>query len=540
VFSQDEILQTFRAQSEENLAALEEALVGLESRPGDDELISKVFRVVHTVKGDAGSLGFQPIADVAHAIEDALEPVRTHARPVTSALATLLLQGVDALRVMVGVAATGGDLEAAPASLLKKLKRLSRKNGGPAEPEAPSAAEAPASAATDRVARTLRVDIETLDQLLNLTGEIAIARGRLQEVLESDSADSSWLALEIHQETNRLYADLQELVMKVRLVPIGSAFRPHVRTVRDAAAAHGKKAELVMEGEDVEVDMKVIEHVRDPLLHMIRNAVDHGIETTAARKAAGKDACGRIVLRAYHETGIVVIQIEDDGAGLDREKILTRARERGLVDTSAAPGDADVHRLIFEPGFSTADAVTDLSGRGVGMDVVKRNVEMLRGALSVESRPGQGTTVTLRVPLTLAIIQGFQVDVGGETYVVPLECVVECLALPPDETAKQADYGVINLRDKPVPYLRLRRHMKVAAAAPAREHVVILQSDGLTAGLAVDALLGESQTVVKPLGQLFRRIPGLFGSAILGSGRVALILDVPGLLHDVLQKKELA
>jgi two-component system chemotaxis sensor kinase CheA len=343
--------------------------------------------------------------------------------------------------------------------------------------------------------------------------------------------------LEAHLETDPLYLELQELVMKARMVPVGPTFRQYVRTVRDMAAATGKSVRLLIQGEDVEVDTRVIEHLRDPLTHMIRNAVDHGIEPAHVRQARGKDPCGRVTLRAYHEAGSIVIQVADDGAGLDRERIVERAKSQGIVSEPEKLTDAEVYQFVFEPGFSTAETVTDLSGRGVGMDVVRRNVEALRGSIAIDSHPSEGSTITIRLPLTLAIIEGFGVGVGNETYVIPLEAVLECLELPAEEKPQGNGRGVINLRGKALPYLRLRNLFALDGETPHRENVVVVQHGSGQAGIAVDVLYGASQTVIKPLGELFQGLPGIAGSTILGNGRVALILDVPGLLRDALGRQ---
>jgi two-component system chemotaxis sensor kinase CheA len=291
----------------------------------------------------------------------------------------------------------------------------------------------------------------------------------------------------------------------------------------------------VLEGEDAEVDTSVAQHLRDPLTHMLRNAVDHGIETPDVRRRKGKDPVGTVTLSARHEGGGIVVRMTDDGAGLDRARILARARSRGMVRDGETPADADLLRLVLEPGFSTAEAVTDLSGRGVGLDVVRRSVEALRGSVSLESRPGEGTTLTLRLPLTLALIEGFSVGVADETYVVPLESVVECLELPADRHEADAA-GVLSLRGEPLPFLRLREFLAVPGAAPTRESVVVIRHDSGRAGVVVDALHGGGQAVIKPLGRVLRDVPGVSGSTILGNGRVGLILDVPVLLRQAVER----
>jgi two-component system, chemotaxis family, sensor kinase CheA len=534
----DAIVQTFLDESEEGLAAMEEAMIGLEARPDDAELVGTIFRVAHTLKGNAASLGFEGLVRFAHALEDLLDRVRARTIAVAPDVVGLLLRSVDALREIVPAAVSGHDtLTEAQEDLVGRLATRARRTH-----EASPAALADGDAddregetggSRRRGARGLRVDIGTLDRMLDLTGEIAIARNRLRRLLEESGATDR---LEAQGEVDRLSVDLQELVMKVRLVPLRSTFRQHVRTVRDLCAAHGKQARLVLEGEDVEVDTSVIEHVRDPLTHMIRNAIDHGIETPEVRRARGKDPMGTIALRARHESGTIVIEIADDGAGLDRARIVERARAAGLGDDRL--DDAQLQHLVFEPGFSTAEEVTELSGRGIGLDVVRRNIRALRGTIAIASRPGEGTTITLRLPLTLAIIDGFAVGVGEETYVIPLDAVAECLELPAAATSDGEGRGIVNLRGTALPYVRLR-HLFGESGAATRQHVVVVRhDDGRPAGLVVDALHGDSQTVIKPLGRLFRHLSGIAGSAILPSGRVALILDVPALIGQALRRAD--
>jgi two-component system chemotaxis sensor kinase CheA len=536
------LLQMFLAESEEGLSAMEEALVALESRPEDDEALGAVFRVVHTLKGNAGSFGFQALAGFAHVLEDILDRLRRRELPVKPALVTLLLRSVDALRQMVPDAVSGSEgLPGTYEALLKQLVQAG-KVGAPANLEEPDPEAATPGGPEDgrgrqgrrrERGRTLRVDVEKLDQMMNLTGEIAVARGRLKQLVASLAGQAGEELLDANRNADRLSMDLQELVMRVRMVPLGPVFRQHLRTVRDVASAHGREARLLIEGEDVEVDTTVVEHTHDPLTHMIRNALDHGIEPPEVRKERGKDPCGSLRLRAYREAGVIVIQLTDDGAGLNREKIAARARARGMVANPEALTDQELHRLVLEPGFSTAETVTDLSGRGIGLDVVRRNVERLRGSVSIESAQGEGTTITLRLPLSLAIIAAFAVGVGRETYLIPLDSVVECLELPREECPHADGRGVLRWRGQALPYLRLREVFGDGGAAAVREHVVVVAHDARQVGLVVDVLHGESQTVIKPLGSLFQGLPGITGSAILGSGRVALILDVAGLLRRV-------
>jgi len=322
-------------------------------------------------------------------------------------------------------------------------------------------------------------------------------------------------------------------VIRVRMVPLGPTLSRATRVLRDAAQATGKAARLVLRGEDIEVDTKVAEYIVDPLTHLVRNAVAHGIEAPDARRAAGKLETGSVVITATREPGCIAIVIEDDGAGLDAERIVQKARERGLVGPEASADDAAlVQRLIFEPGLTTAASVSELSGRGVGLDVVRKNVEALRGSLRVSTRRGLGTAFTMRLPLTLAIVQGFGVTVSEETFVVPLESVVTCVELSAAQS-NDRELDVLNLRGEALPLLRLRSRLALAGERPEREHVLVVQQEERRVGLVVDRLLGDLQTVIKPLGRLFQDLPGVAGSTILGDGRVALLLDVPALVDEV-------
>jgi two-component system, chemotaxis family, sensor kinase CheA len=536
----DILVQTFLEETQENLVSMEQALVRLEAHPADDEAIRAVFRGAHTIKGNAATLGYRPVADFAHVFEDVLARLREHALAPSTALTSLLLRALDVLREGIPLVVAGA--EALPPAHQPVRQALERA----ASLVADAPAAAPTSADDDGRAsmaeealprvlegRTLRVDVDRLDRMLRLAGEIAISRGRLREML--GRAGESRDALETHREADRLFLDLQDQIMEARLVPLGPVFRRHQRTVRDVGLAAGKPIALVVEGDEVEVDMAVVEHMRDPLTHMIRNAVDHGIESPEVRARRGKAPCGRVTLRARRDAGSIVIEIEDDGGGLDLARLREVGAARGF-DT-ARMRDAELRNLIFASGFSTARTVTELSGRGVGMEVVRRSVDLLRGTISVDSRPEQGTTVSVRVPLTLAIIEGFQVEVGAgagrETYVVPLDAVVECLELPAEASARAADCGVIDVRGQAVPFLRLGGVFGLAPATAARENVVVVKHEERLAGIAVDALLGQSQTVIKPLSKMFRGLPGVAGSTILGNGRVALILDVPALMREV-------
>jgi two-component system chemotaxis sensor kinase CheA len=520
-----ELLETFMAEAAEDIAALEEGLLALETSPNDAEMQQELLRRAHTLKGNASCVGLQAIIDFAHVYEELLERVHDGSVSVHGRIISLLLGGIDTFRRLVD---EGENAVLMPADLELAAGIAACAEGMAVAPVMANAAEHSGRAA----GRSLRVASEKLDRMLDLSGEISIARGRVKQVLGARigaTLDVEAL-VEVEGQIDQLQNELQELIMRARMVPIGPTFRQYARTVRDLAASHGKNARLITSGDDVELDTSAVEMLRDPLAHMIRNAIDHGLEPSSERVAAGKSPVGRITLAAAHEAGTIVIRISDDGAGLRRRNIAARATALGL--DAERLSDAEIDRLVFQPGLSTAGSVTDLSGRGVGMDVVRRTVESLRGTISIESREGAGTTFTMRLPLTLAVIDGFGVSVGNETFVVPMEHVEECLELPAGQ-AHDGPGGVILLRDEIVPYVRLRHHFAVGGPSPARENVLVVRHEGLRAGLVVDALHGSGPAVIKPLGTYFSDVPGVTGSSILGSGRVALILDTPTILRNL-------
>ncbi|HYO72806.1 MAG TPA: chemotaxis protein CheA [Archangium sp.] len=539
----EKVHAVFLTETEEQLVSLEQELLALEASASPSSLRA-VFRTVHTLKGGMGAMGLSAAVELAHSLEELLTRVEAGVLVLHSGLGTLLLQSVDALRELVGLRPVAqpdlrlpaSDVHSLLASMVEAARPLSPPTGQAEGDAEHHGLEASAGHAEPSLARerTLRVGLDRLDRMLDLTGEIAIARGRLTTMLAQAHRYTPEQLLEAHREADGLYLDLQELVMKVRMVPIGRTFQPFTRVVRDLCLSTGKQVRLEVSGQDVEVDTTVAELIRDPLTHLVRTAMDHGLETPEVREARGKAPTGMLALRACHEAGSIIIQVAEDGAGLDRPRILARARERGWVGPEEEPEEAVVFGYIFEPGFSTAERVTELSGRGVGMDVVKRNVELLRGTITVDTAPGKGTTFNLRLPLTLSIIEGFSVGMGEDTYVIPLEHVVECVELPPAES-RPGRTGVFNLRGEPLPYLRLREHFALGGAPPARESIVVIGHGRGRAGIAVDLLLGQAQTVIKPLGKPCQGLPGLAGSTLLGDGRVALILDVPALLQQALK-----
>jgi len=373
--------------------------------------------------------------------------------------------------------------------------------------------------------RSVRVDADKLDRLINLVGELIIAgasanviarRAQIPELLECTSTLSS------------LVEEVRDSALQLRMVKIGATFNRFQRVVHDVSREIGKDIGLSVSGEDTELDKTVVEKIGDPLTHLVRNAMDHGIENAELRAARGKPAKGKVALNAYHDSGSIVIEVSDDGGGLKKDRILAKAIERGLVEPGRVLSDKEIYGLIFEPGFSTAEQVTNLSGRGVGMDVVKRNIQALRGSVEISSEEGVGTTVTVRLPLTLAIINGFQVGLGKSVFVIPMDMVEECVEFREEEGR---DY--IDLRGQALPFVRLRERFAIEGPPARRQSIVIVRYGSKRAGLVVDSLLGEFQTVIKPLGKVFSGLRFLSGSSILGNGEVALILDMVALLNGI-------
>jgi two-component system chemotaxis sensor kinase CheA len=396
----------------------------------------------------------------------------------------------------------------------------------PAHPA--SRAVPPHAQAASKDSRTIRVDANKLDQLITHIGELITAAATAN--LVARRSGNSELE-ECTSNVAALIEQVREGSLQLRMVKIGATFNRFQRVVHDMSRELGKEIELIVSGEDTELDKTVVERITDPLTHLVRNAIDHGIESADSRAASGKAPGGTIKLNAYHESGTIVIEVSDDGGGLKRDRILAKAVERGLIAPGQVPSDTDILNLVFEPGFSTAEKVTNLSGRGVGMDVVKRNIIALRGDVSIKSTEGAGTTVTVRLPLTLAIINGFQVAVGTSIFVLPLETIEECV-----EFSAVPGHDFTSLRGEVLPFVQLHTLFGTSAAVTRRQSIVVVRHAGRRAGIVVDALLGEFQTVIKPLGKIFKHVECVSGSSILGTGDVALILDVPALVARAIQR----
>jgi two-component system chemotaxis sensor kinase CheA len=551
----EEIVREFLIETHENLARLDQELVELEKRPTDAELLASIFRTVHTIKGTCGFLGFSRLEQIAHHAETLLSQLRDGQRELDSSLVSLILETVDATRRILAAIESGGT--EGPdrfEELIARLCQAAELPSGAAVPAAP-AAGAPERAATgaggaaetaqaaepgEEPARsstaadaTIRVGVGLLDKLMDLVGELVLTRNQILQY-NNEREDAALNATS--QRLNLITTELQEGVMKTRMQPIGMVFNKLPRVVRDMSVTLGKQIRLEMDGAETELDRTIIEAITDPLLHLVRNACDHGIEPPEARGRAGKPPQGRLSLRAYHEGGQVNIEISDDGAGIDVAHLKRKAVEKGILRPEQAEklSDREALNLIFQPGFSTAAVVTNVSGRGVGMDVVKSHIERIGGVVDVLSRPGEGTTVKLKIPLTLAIIPGLVVTSGGERFVIPQVSLLELIRLEGDSPEKQIEHvhGTPVYRRRgsllPIAYLNQVLGLQSAGAGEA-VNLVVLQAEDRQFGLVVDGINDTQEIVVKPLGKQLKGLTVYAGATIMGDGRVALILDVLGI-----------
>jgi two-component system chemotaxis sensor kinase CheA len=555
----DDLTKEFIAESQEGLDRMERCLTELETRPDDAGLLGEIFRAVHTIKGTTGFLGFERLEKLAHAGEHLLGSLRDGRLAVTSELISGLLRLMDGLRaILVLIEETGGEGTRSGDEDGELIAELALLNGEmpPAviEPEllhavvdageaaaVPSAkvsdtASAPASAAANSERngagndKTLRIDVDVLNRMMNLVGELVLTRNQM---LQSDMAAANFP--ELARRLDSVTADLRETVMQARMQPVGNLFGKFPRMVRDLARTCGRDVRIEFTGQETGLDKSLLEAIKDPLTHAVRNAVDHGIESPADRVLAGKPAEGCVRLKAFHQSGSVVIEVADDGAGIPMERVLAKAIERNLVtqEQAAAMSEREALQLIFLPGFSTAAAVTTVSGRGVGMDVVRANVEKVGGSVEVESRRGEGTTLRLRVPLTLAIVPSLVVRSGGQCFALPQSALVELVDIPQREFARMVQRigsaELYRLRERLLPMVWLDRLLGLEADSPETSpghYLAVLEADGCRYGLVVDDLMSPEEIVVKPLSPVLREI-GLFsGATVLGNGTLALILDI--------------
>jgi two-component system chemotaxis sensor kinase CheA len=541
-----ELVRLFLSDSEEQLVRLETDALALEERPEGGENVDAMFRVAHTLKGNASILALDGFAKFAHTLEDVLDAVRTRRAPVTSQLVTLLLRSVDALRSMLvslraGEPENPGRYKALQEELGARATAAKPQDAVEEMPaaEAAGAAAAPADGrpvlADETYGPALRIEMRRIDQLLDLASRALVVHGQMGTGLLGAAANAD--LMELHQRSERLLIELQDWVIDTRMVPVSTFFRTHARTVRDAARAQQKRVRLHIEGERVRIDTGIGESAREVLTHLVRNAVDHGIEPPSVRVSRGKHPEGIVTLRAAQNGNQVVIQVSDDGGGLNLAKIRARARAIGRANVDGL-GAQELHQLIFEAGFSTAEKVTELSGRGVGMDVVRRNVEALHGTVEVESTEGLGTMIELRLPLSLSVVEGFWVEAGGTDYVLPLDEVVECLDLEADR--RPGRDGILNLRGEPVAHVNLRDLLEGGRKTAPTGRIIVVRYRSRQVALGVDTILGQRQTVIKPLGRLFRSAAGISGSSLRPDGGVAFVIDVPRLLRPVARTVGLA
>jgi two-component system, chemotaxis family, sensor kinase CheA len=651
----DTFRQSFREEAGEILVDLESALLTLNENPSDLDLVGRVFRALHTIKGSGAMFGFDELASFTHSLETAFDEVRNGRLSITPALIDLTLAALDQIRSMLGPGSDArGTDKPACAAVLAGVQRLMRpvtsipatdakpnttdggtsaaneqawnirfspgpemmRNGSdpllllqelgelgqltvqasmaaipplrdlepercyiswdlklvtragadairdvfifvedtcdlviqPAKSEslcvADQTAEALAEQRSQRGGRreydkpdsasSLRVPSAKLDQFVDLVGELVTVQARLSELAaRCDDPEIS----EVSEGIEHLTSALRETSMNIRMMPIRGTFERFRRLVHDLARDLGKNVELTLSGADTELDKTVIEKLSDPLMHLIRNSMDHGIEPPEVRTALAKKAMATIHLSARHEGASVLIAVSDDGRGIDSDAVLKRAIERGLTTAGTPVTEAQIFDFIFLPGFSTASQVTDVSGRGVGMDVVRKHVDMLRGSIEVVSKPGVGTTVTLRLPLTLAIIDGLLVTVGDASFVLPLANTLECIELTDADLELANRKHVVNVRGEIVPYIRLRENFDIRSPRPKIEQIMLVETEEGRFGLVVDKVLGNCQTVIKSLGRCYRDVQIVSGATILGNGTVALILDAHRLVQEAIRTR---
>jgi len=551
--SQDtELLSDFVLESRDHLAGIETQLLDLERNPQDSEALHALFRSFHTIKGLAGFLELSEVQRISHEVETVLDLARNGHLTITPTAVDIVLRSADYLRtwlahVEAGLAGTASEAPAADEGLIASIRALginrpakdsSAQVGGPAEAllsETPSEPPEAGGVAT-RTRQTMAVKVNTgkLDFLADMAGELVIAESLVRHDPELAGIPSPALQRKISQLA-RITAELQKTAMALRLVPIGPLFNRMARLVRDLSRQFSKSVEMETRGADIELDRTIVDELGDPFMHMVRNALDHGIESPDERRASGKNPTARLYLKAQHQSGNVVIEVGDDGRGLDKERILSKAVERGLVRSNSDLSDSEIYNLIFEPGFTTAARLTNVSGRGVGMDVVRRHIEKLRGRIEIHSAPGRGATFVLKLPLTLAIIDGLIVGVGRERYVVPLFAVREMFR-PTEESVwtVQNRAEMVLVRGGLLPLVRLSSRFGVPAQSdsPLESVVIVAEVEGKPFCLLVDELVGKQEVVIKSLGETFKRVKGVAGGTILGDGKVALILDLDQIFQE--------
>lgn len=559
----------FITEAGEHIETAESAMLELENHPGDGELVNKIFRGFHTIKGMAGFLNLSDIQSLAHSAENLLDLARKNQLVMAGVNSDVAFESIDALKKMLSglqnsmeagtpilpfeplpplleklKAAAEGRAPAAAApsqpappqpAAAARTEELDKKLDGMLEEasDAPKAKAASAASSTHATEDKVKVSIARLDSLINLAGELVIAQLMVAEQVNSSESFEHELARKVSHQ-GKIVRELQELSMAMRMVPVQGVFQKMSRLARDLTRKAEKQVDFVTSGEETELDRTVVDKIADPLVHMVRNALDHGVEKAEDRVKAGKPPVGHVELRAFHQAGNIVIELQDDGKGLDKDRIVKKAVEQGLVEPGQEIPEEEAFKLIFHPGLSTAEKITSISGRGVGMDVVKKNIEALRGRVDISSAKGKGTTFTIRLPLTLAVIDGQVVRIGESRYIIPINAIVRSLRPTREQISTVQNRGEMVLeRGELIPLVRL---YKLLGAVPSTEDatealIVVVEEDGRKCCLMVDDLLAQQQVVIKSLGEALGRVRGVSGGAIMGDGRVTLILDIPGLVE---------
>jgi len=538
-----ELSGMFIVEALDHLGTIETSVLALEAAPGDTKLLNDIFRPFHTVKGNSGALGVRTVQELAHRVENLLDLGRSGKLAIGPRETDVILKAVDLLTAMITDLQRrlngdpGQDFEGARLDLMTLVDSVIAQEALDPQLIAPIVAEesaavqaakaSPLKRRADDTGASVKIDTRKLDSLVDMVGELVIVQSIIRDDPALQAVDER-LTRNLAQLC-RITSDLQRNAMAMRMVPIRQTFQKMARLVRDLSKHSGKQVDLVLSGEDTELDRKVVEDINDPLMHMVRNSIDHGIEDAATRQSRGKSATGRLSLKAYHQGGSIVIEIEDDGGGLNTERIRQKAIAQGLIDADAQLDPSVIHQMIFRPGFSTAQQVTEISGRGVGMDVVRRNIEALRGRIEIHSRPGEGTTFLIRLPLTLAIVDGLVLRTGAQRFVLPTFAVRESLRpLPEHVHTVHGQPRMVQVRNSLIPLVRLA---ELFAIEDAVEHawegtVVVLEDEDDHVALVIDELVGKQEVVIKSLGETFKNVTGVAGGAILGDGRVGLILDL--------------
>ena len=554
-----EIVQDFLVESQEVLDGLDQRFVALEKNPDDTDLLNEIFRAAHSLKGSAGFLGFTRLVEVAHHAESILNKMRQREMAVERSVVDTILEAVDLIKLLLtDIKETGSDAHVEVSAVLSKLAAVLHQDLGPRLP-AQALGEilvrdtVVAEDVLDKALKkqepkplgseedqTIRVETRRLDHVMNLVGELVLGRNRMMKLSTGleQSHESDPLVRELAETLGRLdlvTSDLQTAVMKTRMLPIRKVLGKFPRMVRDLSNKVGKNVGLELVGEDTELDKSVIEEIADPLVHLIRNAIDHGLETPEERRAAGKPKQGTVKLEAAQEGDRIVIRVSDDGGGMSVEKIKAKALSRDLVTPQEIStwGRREIINLIFQPGFSTAENVTDVSGRGVGMDVVRTNISRLNGTVEVDTDEGHGSTVTIKLPLTIAIIQALMVAVERQEFAIPLTSVVEAVKLGSRDLKTINGREVLTLRDHVLPLLRLSRMFEIPMLEDRSDfgYVVVVAVGERRFGIMVDHLHAQEEVVIKSLGGLLGEIKGIAGATITGDGKVVLILDMAELVQ---------